>query len=250
MATLTAKFMNGFYSFDSAFYTFYYNPADSNTLEFSRNGRLYSRFQQTDSFYLVGDYTDGGVRTKVILDPQTHYVREIMGISYEYVNGRLDVLIANKGQTQPNGDSLEIRGPYFHYDDNGNLESIGTEALGTCGATGNVGIRYTHDNSHEGTGKTIIPILTVENSTYTISEIMDWLPPAHKNLVTSFEYICGYGAFGDLSIPLRFDISDHVINEKKQVVSFKISDASTTEVTPDSRIITNNYDCVDVWKKE
>lgn len=105
-----------------------------------------------------------------------------------------------------------------------------------------------HDSTRQGTGKTIIPVLTVENYTYMFSELMDWVPPAHKNLVTSYEYICGYGAFGDLGIELRFDISNYVLNEKNQIISFDISDASTTPVAPDSRTITNHYDCVEILK--
>lgn len=131
--------MDGFYSFDSLFYTFYYGP-DPNSLEFFGESNRYERFQQTDSFYFAGSGTTG-VKIAVNFDPQTHYVTNFSGFTYEYVNGRLDVIVANKGQTQPNGDSIERRAPYFHYDSNGNLEAIGTEALSTCGP-GPIAIRY------------------------------------------------------------------------------------------------------------
>jgi hypothetical protein len=249
VATLTFKVMNGFYSFDSLFYAFYYNPTNPNALEFSGERKVYERFQQTDSFYLATESGNSGQKIPVTFDPQTHYVSNFSGLTYEYVNGRLDVIVANKGQTQPNGDSIEIRGPYFHYDNNGNLIGIGTEALSTCGP-GPIAIRYTHDCSLQGTGKTIIPILTVEGSTYMLSELMDWVPPAHKNLVTSFEYICGFGAFGDLAIELRLDLSNYLLNEKNQIVSFDISDAATASGTPDSRTITNHYDCAEIIKAD
>jgi hypothetical protein len=247
VASLTVKVMNGFYSFDSLFYTFYYNRTNHNSLQYSLQTKAYQRFQQTDSFYFAGESGNPEQKNTVLFDPATAYVINIAGLTYEYVNGRLDVIVANKGQTQPNGDSLEFRGPYFHYDENGNLAKIEPHAIVVCGQSLNA-IRYTHNTTLQGTGKTIIPALTSEGYTYMLSELMDWVPPAHKNLVTSYEYICGYNAFGELSIPLRFNLSHYVLNEKNQILSFDISDASTNPQEPDSRTITNHYDCVDVSK--
>jgi len=244
---LAVKVMTGLYVFDSLFYRFYYSPTNTNSVQFTVERKTYARFQQTDSFYLAGDSGSQGVRTTVLFDPQTLYVTNFGGLTYEYMNGRLDVIVSNKGQTQPNGDSLEFRGPYFHYDNNGNLTGIEPKALLMCGGSLNA-IKYTHNNTLQVSGKTIIPAETSEGFTYMLSEIMDWVPPAHKNLVTSFEYVCGYNAFGVLSIPLRFEFSNYRLNESNEILSFDINDGSTNPAEPDSRTITNHYDCVEFAK--